>query len=126
MRLRAQIIGIAVSTMLSAPALPNPPEAGNDDPAQGAVWDLSPLFPDAAAWEKERAQIDAALPELSRIKGTLGSSAAALHKGLESISAIRQRLERLAEYADLNADADARRGGKQTRVQQSSIMQTPL
>jgi oligoendopeptidase F len=124
MRFRAQIIGLAVSTMLSAPALPNPPEAGSDDPAQGAVWDLSPLFPDAAAWEKERAQIDAALPELSRIKGTLGSSAAALRKGLESISAMRQRLERLAEYADLNADADAGSDANQARVQQSSILQS--
>jgi oligoendopeptidase F len=124
MRLRAQIIGIAACSMLFAPARPDPTEAGSDDPAQGAVWDLSPLFPDAGAFEKERVAIDAAIPGLSRIKGTLGSSAAALRQGLESMSAIRQRIERLAEYADLNADADAVSDANQARVQQSSILQS--
>lgn len=39
------------------------------DPAQGTVWDLRPLFKDTAAWDKEREQVEAALPGLAALKG---------------------------------------------------------
>jgi len=125
MGLRLRIIAIAVFSILVAPvARPITPAAVIDDPAQGAVWDLSPLFRDTDAWEKERAAVDAALPELSRINGTLGSSAAALKAGLRQISAIRQRLERLDEYANLNAAVDASSDVNQARVQQVGEIQS--
>jgi oligoendopeptidase F len=124
MKSQTRLFGFAVCLVIAVLAIPASSATDADDPAQGVVWDLSPLFRDGNAWEKERAAIDAALPELSRIKGTLGSSAAALRKGLASISAIRQRLERLAEYANLNADVDASSDVNQARVQQSSILQS--
>jgi oligoendopeptidase F len=125
MGLRIRIIAIAVFSIFVAPAArPITPEAVIDDPAQGAVWDLSPLFRDADAWEKERAAVDAALPHLSRINGTLGSSATALETGLQQISVIRQRLERLNEYANLNVAVDASSDANQARVQQMATLQS--
>ncbi len=125
MGLRARIIKITVFSILVAPvARPNSTEAVIDDPAQGVVWDLSPLFRDADAWEKERVAIEVALPDLSRIKGTLGSSATALDAGLRQISAIRQRLERLNEYANLNVAVDAGSDANQARVQQMATLQS--
>jgi oligoendopeptidase F len=124
MGFRTRFIGFAACVALGAPALPASLATVTGDPAQGAVWDLSPLFRDAAAWEKERLAVETAVPGLSQLKGTFGSSATALRTGLERISAVRQRLERLSEYADLNADVDASNDANQARTQQMSTLQS--
>jgi len=74
----------------SAPAEP--------DPAQGVVWDLAPLFPGAAAWERERQKLEAALPGLAALKGSLGADPKSLQSGLDRISALRQRLHNLTRF----------------------------
>jgi hypothetical protein len=43
------------------------------DPAQGAIWDLRPLFPNNTAWDRERERVEAALPGFAALKRTLGS-----------------------------------------------------
>lgn len=89
----------------------------DEDPAQGTVWDLSPLFPDNAAWDKEREQVEAALPGLAALKGTLGVDPKSMQSGLDRISAIRQRLRRLDAYAHLKADEDTTVEANQARLQ---------
>jgi oligoendopeptidase F len=87
------------------------------DPAQGTVWDLRPLFADAAAWDKEREQVEVSLASLAALKGSLGSDPKSLQSGLDFISAVRQRLRRLDEYAHLKADEDTRIEENEARVQ---------
>jgi hypothetical protein len=87
------------------------------DPAQGAVWDLRLLFPDNAAWDKEREQVESALPGLAALKGTLGVDPKSLQSGLDRISALRQRLRRLDAYAHLKADEDTTVEQNQARLQ---------
>jgi oligoendopeptidase F len=93
-----------------------------DDPAQGTVWDLSPLFRDDAAWEKERADLDAALPAVAQLKNGFSSDAAAFHAVLDRISVIKQRLRRLAEYSRLKTGENAGLDSNQDRAQQMSAL----
>jgi oligoendopeptidase F len=116
-RMGAFILGVATWLAVHAGALD---AAG--DPAQGTVWDLSPLFASDQAWEAEHASVEAALPVIGRLKGTLGASAPALLQALDQTSALTQRLERLGEYADLQAEADATVDANQARVQQMSTL----
>ena len=95
-----------------------------DDPAQGAVWDLSPLFQDDQAWNKERISVEAALPTIARLKGTFGANATAFLQGLDRISSVTQRVERLSEYADLEVDEDASSDTNQARTQKMSTLQS--
>jgi len=87
------------------------------DPAQGAIWNLRPLFPNDIAWDREREQVEAALPGFAALKGTLGSDPKALQSALERISDIRRRLRRLGAYAHLKADEDTTVEENQARVQ---------
>ena len=73
------------------------------DPAQGVVWDLSPLYPDGATWQKERVALEADLAGVAALKGGLGASPQALRDGLNRISDLRRRVQRLDAYAQLKA-----------------------
>jgi oligoendopeptidase F len=53
------------------------------------VWDLSSLYPDRAAWERERATIDSKLKVIGKRRGTLGRDAKSLADGLEQVSDLR-------------------------------------
>jgi oligoendopeptidase F len=112
-------LGIACVITLSTIFLRAWQGSGPDErePAQGTVWDLTPLFPDAAAWDRERQQLEAALPGLATLKGSLGVDPKSLQSGLDRISALRQRLHRLDTYARLKADEDARVEENRARVQ---------
>jgi oligoendopeptidase F len=112
------IAGVLIGLALTANSL------AADDPAQGVVWDLSPLFSNDQAWDYERVSAEAALPSIARLKGTLSADATALRRGLDQISEMTQRIERLTEYADLNAEADASSDANQARVQQMSTLQS--
>jgi len=70
-------------------------------PTAAEVWDLTPLFPDDAAWEAERQAVAAVTPGLAAARGSLGSSAAALRTALDTQSAVLQRLRRLSVYANM-------------------------
>jgi oligoendopeptidase F len=122
MAFRALTVCFAVGSIICTPALPASLDAAGDDPAQGTVWDLSPLYRDAGAWDKERADVEASLPALLRLKGGFGASAEALRTGLDELSAVRQRLNRLDEYASLRAAEDASIDASQERVQAISTL----
>lgn len=88
-----------------------------EDPAQGTVWDLRILYPAPAAWDAERATVEASLPSLARLKGTLGVSASSLQAALDRMGQTTQRLTRLDAYARLKADEDTSIAENQARVQ---------
>jgi oligoendopeptidase F len=98
-------------------------ERSPNDPSQGVVRDLTPLFADADAWERERAAVEAALPSVAGLRGALGASPAALREGLDRISALRRRLQRLHAFAQMMVDVDGRVPQAQARLQQLGALQ---
>ncbi len=86
------------------------------------VWDLTPLYPNEAAWTAERQAIIAALPSLEGYKGRLGESAATLRDALQATSDLQKRYYRLATYASLKADEDTQIAVNQERDQLATAL----
>ena len=63
------------------------------------TWDLTPIYPNDAAWEADMAGMPEAIRALGGLPGTLGQSAEALADGLEAVMSASQRAERLYAYA---------------------------
>ncbi|MCV2362271.1 oligoendopeptidase F [Paucibacter sp. DJ1R-11] len=81
------------------------------------VWDLSQLYASDAAWDAERLALLAELPKIKALQGTLGQSAQSLRAGLDQISALRLRLNRLQSYAAQKADENTQHSDNQARRQ---------
>ncbi len=70
------------------------------------TWDLEAIFETDEAWEKEFDAIQALLPQLEQLKGTLGKSADQLYQTLQLQDQISERFGRLYTYAHMRADQD--------------------
>ncbi|OYQ37265.1 oligoendopeptidase F [Niveispirillum lacus] len=79
------------------------------------VWDVTPLFADDAAWDAARKQALADLPALEALKGTLGKDAATLRAGLDRMSQVGHRVEKVLVYAYLHYSTDTRNDAYQER-----------
>lgn len=79
------------------------------------VWDLKALYPNPEAWETEHKAIEAALADLAKFKGTLGTNAKSLLAAFDQISSLTRRGARLYTYANLKADEDTREAANQSR-----------
>jgi oligoendopeptidase F len=82
-----------------------------------AVWNLSSIYADDAAWEAARVKLLARMPELRALQGTMGTSAAALLHAMDTISGVQREATRLHAYAHLKADADTQVNANQARNQ---------
>ena len=71
------------------------------------TWDLTPIFPDDAAWEAEFNDLAARHDGIARFRGTLGRSAADLAAVLEFEKSLDRSTERLAQYAGLRLSEDS-------------------
>jgi oligoendopeptidase F len=71
-------------------------------------WDLTRVFEDWQAWEREFAAVASDLPRLIKRRGSLGESAAALREAVEDMLDLRCRLEVIVLYASLRSDEDTR------------------
>ncbi|MBR0144018.1 MAG: oligoendopeptidase F [Clostridia bacterium] len=69
-------------------------------------WDLSPIFPDKAAWETAYAEAEALVGKAAALKGTLGESAESLKRGLDLIAEVSEKTERVYLYAMLLKSGD--------------------
>ena len=78
-------------------------------------WDLSRIFPDTEAWEREFAALEADLPRLADHRGRLAASGRALREALEAVMDFGRRLEVLRVYASMRSDEDARIGENTAR-----------
>ena len=114
-------LALSLGALKASVALPAA-AAQADDPSLGTGWELSPLYPDAVAWEHERAALEADLPALAALANGFDASPAALRAGLDRVSDARRRLDRLQAYADLSVAADARDGAAQAREQSFSAL----
>lgn len=71
-------------------------------------WNLRHLYPSAAAWERARRQIIAALPGLRACRGTLARGPAAVRRCLDRAFDAQRELARLTSYAERRHDQDTR------------------
>ena len=73
----------------------------------GDTWDLTPIFPDDAAWEAEFSDLAGRYKEIASYRNTLGQSAENLAKALEFEKSLDQSTERLGQYAGLRLSEDS-------------------
>lgn len=64
-------------------------------------WDLTPIFPDKAAWQEAFSQAEAAVRGLEALPGTLCASSEGLKAGLDAIVAAMEKAEKVYLYAFL-------------------------
>lgn len=102
----------------SAPALAQ--DSGNGGP----MWDLTEIYPDAAAWDAARKSALAALPGIARYKGRLGESAATLAEALVLQSDLGRTIARIYVYTSLKSDEDVRVSSWQEKHAQSRDLYT--
>ena len=81
------------------------PAWGQEAASQGAMWDLSEIYPDVAAWDAARRGALAAVPGLAGYRGRLGESAAVLAEALVAQSDLTRTIARIYVYASLSGDA---------------------
>jgi oligoendopeptidase F len=75
--------------------------------AEHDTWDLSPLFPDDAAWEAEFSVLGSRYTEVASFRGLLGRSATHLLGVLEFEKSLDRSSERLGQYAGLRLSEDS-------------------
>ncbi len=94
--------------------------------AEAAMWDLTEIYPNLAAWEAARQEVLAAIPGLEAYKGKLGDSADGLAQAMIAQSDIARKAVRVYVYASLKSDEDLRVAEAQERVGQARDMFTTL
>lgn len=75
--------------------------------AAADTWDLTPIFPDDAAWEKEFSDLASRYEWIGKFRGTLGHSATDLAAVLEFEKSLDRSTERLSQYAGLRLSEDS-------------------
>lgn len=133
MKLTAIALAAALATLaapLTQAATPAPAAAAASTTGNAAnppaVWNLTTLYADDAAWDASRQKVLARLPELKALQGTLGTSAASLLHAMQTISDVQRELNRLDVYASLKADADTQVTANQALRQQSAAAQAQV
>lgn len=69
-------------------------------------WDFTHLFASSEEWEKAYNDAENTIPELEKIKGTLGRSAEDLYNAYETVYSVSRSTEKVGEYAFLKKTID--------------------
>lgn len=80
------------------------------DIPQNLTWDLERIYGDWSAWAADVSEVEAAVPRLQTLKGTLATDGATLLAALEQIMSVFRKLEKLHVYASMKSDQDTRNG----------------
>jgi oligoendopeptidase F len=75
--------------------------------APSDTWDLTPIFPDDAAWEAEFSDLANRYSGITSLRGTLGRSAADLAAVMAFETSLDRSTERLGQYAALRVSEDS-------------------
>ena len=90
----------------------------------GAMWDLTEIFPNEAAWEAARKATLAAIPGVLKYKGRLGESADVLAEAMVLQSDLGRQIGRVYTYASLKGDEDVRISANQEKLAQARDLYT--
>lgn len=82
------------------------PLLSRDDMNTEDCWDLSSLYPDHTAWEKDFVALEEQIPQFETYRGKLGESASTLASALTFDSQFDRTAERLGTYAFLKTTED--------------------
>ena len=93
--------------------------------AAGDTWDLAPLYPDAANWERAFTECKSFKGRMPRWKGQL-SQADSLAKALEDEREIDLLMEKVGQYASLRVSEDEGDGAARDRSLRLDHLQTEL
>jgi oligoendopeptidase F len=85
-------------------------------------WDLTHIYTSNAVWRAAKDKLEAEIPSLRQLKGTLGASPAALADALERVTALRKTYYWVATYANLQADQDTRVAEHQGMRQEMTLV----
>ncbi len=91
----------------------------NEIPAEWK-WDFSPIFPSREAWEEAYRKVEAQIPALGELKGTLSTSPEALCHAYDTIYALQEKFELVATYAFLSKTLDG--GDNDAQVMTERVM----
>ncbi|WP_297819793.1 oligoendopeptidase F [uncultured Lactobacillus sp.] len=69
-------------------------------------WDLSRVFENDDAWEKEYDNVANDIKDLANLKGTLSKSGKDLYEGISAMLEVSRRLEKVYVYATMSSDVD--------------------
>src|SRR5690349_19258687 len=70
------------------------------------TWDLTTVYADDGAWQKEVAALEARLPEIAALEGSIAKGASALLQALKMRDDVNVQLSEIFVYAQLRRDAD--------------------
>ncbi len=87
-------------------------------------WNLAEIYPSDDAWGRAKDELVARIPQIAPLKGTLGTSPAALLATLELQAGLNKQLSRLYAYAGMSADQDTRESRYQALKQEISQIAT--
>jgi len=90
------------------------------------LWDLTPVYPDFAAWTRAKDAFVQELPRIDAFRGTLGNSAGTLRDCLECIAGLTKTYARLYTYAAAHADIDTKDAGFLARQQEITQIGTDM
>ena len=82
-------------------AIPN-----RNEVSENLKWDLTRVFPNDDAWEKEYDNVANDIQDLARLKGTLSKSGKDLYEGVSEMLEVERRLEKVYVYATMSSDVD--------------------
>ena len=99
----AALVTLAAPLTQAATAAAAPAASAANPPA---LWNLTSLYADDAAWDAARQKLLAQMPALKALQGTLGTSPASLLHAMQALSDAQRALTRVETYASLKADAD--------------------
>lgn len=106
-RREALILSAAATSVAAMPAWAKQAAAATAKP-DGALWDLSEIYADDAAWDAARTRTLGDAKGLAAYRGKLGESAETLAKALVAASDLGRTVARIYVYASLKGDEDVR------------------
>ena len=77
-----------------------------DEVDQNLKWDLTRVFENDEAWEKEYQTVSIEIPKLNQLKKNLVQSGKNLYEGITKILDIERKLEKVYVYATMSSDVD--------------------
>ena len=89
-------------------------------------WDLTPVYPDWDAWERDFEAVSDAADVLAGLQGVLGGGAADLLRVTETLLDAHRRFDLVRLYASLRSDEDTRVGDHTERRGRASTLGVKL
>ena len=90
------------------------------------VWDLTALYPDFDAWEKDFAKIEQLAKNFLAFRGKLADSPATLAAAIESSDAYERLVEKVYSFAHLKSDENTAVNANRERVDRVTALTAKL